>query len=242
MEETEWSGCQQQRVLKEFHSQARPRAETLECTKWSPTIEIVHAPWERRRCWDTWSVQDEDWGQVHLRIDRNSYLEVQDRPGSQWSRWTDQRRKKWSQQSRVLDGTPTSIVSHPGARTNLGTTGASFPIAIPILGDTWLSSKALSKAYKSEADDLRIWGWSSVTQSDYVPESSSCDVDNRSSSYKDQKSKLAEQQFRVLQRSCTWQCCKEESGHGRQCPERIGGCTKSGLIQIRGGRRAPEQV
>ena len=35
-------------------------------------------------------------------------------------------------------------------------TGASFPVAIPILSDIRLSSKALLKAYKSEADDPRI--------------------------------------------------------------------------------------
>ena len=48
------------------------------------------------------------------------------------------------------------IVSHPGARTDPETTGASFPIAIPILGGARTSSKAWSKAYKSEADDPRI--------------------------------------------------------------------------------------
>ena len=111
---------------------------------------------KRRRCRDARSVQDEDRGQGRLRIDRNSYLEVQDGPGSQWSGRTDRRRRKGSQRSRVPGGTPTSIVSHPGARTDPETTGASFPIAIPILGGTRTSSKAWSKAYKSEADDPRI--------------------------------------------------------------------------------------
>ena len=101
-------------------------------------------------------MQDEDRGQGRLRIDRNSYLEVQDRPGSQRSGRTDRRRRKGSQQSRVPGGTPTSIVSHPGARADPETTGASFPVAIPILGGTRTSSKAWSKAYKSEADDPRI--------------------------------------------------------------------------------------
>ena len=64
-------------------------------------------------------------------------------------------------------------------------TRASFPIAIPILGGTRTSSKAWSKAYKSEADDPRIWGRSSVTQSDYVPESSLRNVDNQSSEQED---------------------------------------------------------
>ena len=49
---------------------------------------------KRRRCRDTRSVQDEDQGQGHLRIDRNSYLEVQDGPGSQRSGRTDRRRRK----------------------------------------------------------------------------------------------------------------------------------------------------
>ena len=56
-----------------------------ECTKQSPTIEAVHTPQEWRRCRDTRSMQDEDRGQIHLRIDRNSHLEVQDGPGSQRS-------------------------------------------------------------------------------------------------------------------------------------------------------------
>ena len=46
-----------------------------------------------------------------------------------------------------------------------------------------------------------------MTQSDYVPESSLRDVDNRLSGYKDRKSELTEQQFRVHRRSHSWQRC-----------------------------------
>ena len=60
------------------------------------------------------------------------------------------------QRSRAPGGTLTSVVSHPGARTNPGTTRASFPVAIPILSGTQTSLKAWSKAYKSEANDPRI--------------------------------------------------------------------------------------
>ena len=51
-----------------------------------------------------------------------------------------------------------SIVSHPGARTNLETTGASFPVVIPILGGTQLSSKGLVKGLQvrgQQSKDLR---------------------------------------------------------------------------------------
>jgi hypothetical protein len=49
---------------------------------------------KRRRCQDTRSMQDKDRGQVRLRIDRNSHLEVQDGPGSQQSRPTDRQHRK----------------------------------------------------------------------------------------------------------------------------------------------------
>ena len=81
-----------------------------------------------------------------------------------------------------------------------------------------------------------------MTQSNYVPESSSRDVDNRLSGYKDRKSELTEQQFRVLWRSRSWQCCQEESGQGGQRPERAGRHTKSSLIRIGGGRQASERA
>ena len=66
-----------------------PQQRHQECTKRSPAIEAVRIPREWRRCQDAQSVQDEDRGQVCLRIDRNSYSEVQDRPGSQRSRRTN---------------------------------------------------------------------------------------------------------------------------------------------------------
>ena len=133
------------------------RAETpgMHQTKPHPRSSPHSSKW--RRCRDTRSVQDEDRGQGCLRIDRNSYLEVQDWPGSQRSGRTNWWRRKWSQRSWVPGGTPTSIVSHPGARTDPETTGASFPVVISILSGTRTSSKAWSKAYKSEANDPRIW-------------------------------------------------------------------------------------
>ena len=109
------------------------RAETPGMHQTKPHPRSSPRASKRRRCRDAWSVQDEDRGQGRLRIDRNSYLEVQDGPGSQRSRRTDRRRRKGSQRSRVPGGTPTSIVSHPGARTDPETTGASFPVVIPII-------------------------------------------------------------------------------------------------------------
>ena len=155
-EETEWSRRQRQRESEEFHSQTRSEQKHQVIHQTKPHPRSSPRASKRRRCRDARSVQDEDRGQGHLRIDRNSYLEVQDGPDSQRSGQTDRRRRKGSQRSRVPGGTPTSIVSHPGARTDPETTGASFPVAIPILGGARTSSKAWSKAYKSEADDPRI--------------------------------------------------------------------------------------
>ena len=70
------------------------RAETpgMHQTKPHPRSSLCAS--KRRRCWDARSVQDEDRGQGRLRIDRNSYLEVQDGPGSQRSGRTDRQRRK----------------------------------------------------------------------------------------------------------------------------------------------------
>ena len=96
---SDWSGGVEQRRqsgadanIREHQRNSTPMPDPeqrhQQCIKQSPTIEAVCVP-QWRRFWDAWSIQDKDQGQVCLRIDRNSYLEVQDRPGSHQSRWTD---------------------------------------------------------------------------------------------------------------------------------------------------------
>ena len=70
------------------------RAETPGMHQTKPHPRSSPCASKRRRCRDARSVQDEDRGQGRLRIDRNSYLEVQDGPGSQRSGRTDRRRRK----------------------------------------------------------------------------------------------------------------------------------------------------
>ena len=70
------------------------RAETPGMHQTKPHPRSSPRASKRRRCRDTRSVQDEDRGQGRLRINRNSYLEVQDGPGSQRSGRTNRRRRK----------------------------------------------------------------------------------------------------------------------------------------------------
>ena len=70
------------------------RAETPGMHQTKPHPRSSPCASKQRRCRDARSVQDEDRGQGRLRIDRNSYLEVQDGPGSQRSGQTDRRRRK----------------------------------------------------------------------------------------------------------------------------------------------------
>ncbi|KAH9977481.1 hypothetical protein BJV77DRAFT_967945 [Russula vinacea] len=70
------------------------RAETPGMHQTKPHPRSSPCASKRRKCWDARSVQDEDRGQGRLRIDRNSYLEVQDGPGSQRSGRTDRQRRK----------------------------------------------------------------------------------------------------------------------------------------------------
>ena len=70
------------------------RAETPGMHQTKPHPRSSPRALKRRRCWDARSMQDEDRGQGRLRIDRNSYLEVQDGPGSQRSGRTDRRCRK----------------------------------------------------------------------------------------------------------------------------------------------------
>ena len=70
------------------------RAETPGIHQTKPHPRSSPRASKRRRCRDARSMQDEDQGQGRLRIDRNSYLEVQDGPGSQRSGRTNRRRRK----------------------------------------------------------------------------------------------------------------------------------------------------